>query len=77
MKLGCCRGHRFNETNAKWIRHANGKYYAQCRICNSLRMKLRYRHDENFRNRERQRSLARYYEKKENAHVNAKFQIRL
>ena len=58
----CMRGHAMTESNSLWYPHtSNGKLYAACRACNTLRKRLRYRSDPDYQKRERARCLANYH----------------
>jgi hypothetical protein len=54
IKTHCIRGHRWTEKNTKLSLHiSNGKYYRVCRRCNADRMKLKYRTDDDYRQKQK------------------------
>jgi len=60
MTPRCRHGHLYTEANTRWYTNA-GKPYRQCRTCASNRMRLKYRNDEAYREKQKHRCLARYY----------------
>ena len=57
----CPRNHLYTPATEKWYTHSNGKVYRTCGTCHALRARLKYRHDEAHREREKARGLARYH----------------
>jgi hypothetical protein len=57
----CPRNHLYTPQTEKWYTHSNGKRYRTCGACAAMRARLRYRHDAAFREREKQRGIARYW----------------
>lgn len=53
----CKRGHAYTLKNTRWYTHsANGKSYRTCRRCISMRVRLKYRHDDAWREKEKLRA---------------------
>ena len=57
----CKRGHPRDKAVTRWQVHENGRAYRACRACQRLCARLRYRNDDNYREKEKQRTLANYY----------------
>lgn len=58
----CRRGHLQIEANRSPYRQsASGIQYYRCRLCLSARVRLKYRNDEAYREREKRRCLDIYY----------------
>jgi len=64
----CPHGHLWTEENTKYAKRPDGHTFKRCRACHAGRMRLRYRNDDAFREREKARNLARYYANKD-AHL--------
>ena len=60
----CPAGHPFDEANARYYAGPKGKPYRQCRECARKRQRLKYRHDDTYREAEKSRNLDRYYANK-------------
>ena len=61
----CPHGHPWTEANTKYAKRPDGRTFKQCRACHTGRIRLRYRNDDAFREREKARTLARYYAARE------------
>lgn len=56
----CPQRHEFTEANTRWITAATGRRYRQCRACHNDRARLKYRHDDAWREKEKQRTRDNY-----------------
>jgi hypothetical protein len=57
----CKYGHVYNVENTHWYKNKNGKMYKQCRKCHAKQEKLRYRNNEEYRERSKVQAKNRYY----------------
>ena len=63
MTPRCIHGHLYTEANTRWIVKKRGDktYHAkQCKTCHRNRTTLKYRNDEEFRERQKARTRALY-----------------
>ena len=63
----CVHGHEFTEENTRWYKgsYNSNKFYRMCVACHLKRERLRYRHDDGYRSRQRKQGLANYYKRQE------------
>ena len=73
MTTHCRRGHPWTDANTRWlVSSLTGKPFRQCKLCKRIKEKLRYRHDEAFRNKQKAKALDRSYRRKENQHADVR-----
>jgi len=61
----CRRGHPWNDVNSGYrIDHRTGRTYRVCRMCASMRERLKYRNDAEYREREKTRCRNNYRAKR-------------
>jgi len=66
----CPAGHPRIESNLYTFRHSNGREYQACRTCQRRRLNLKYRHDDEWREKVKTKNLERYYRNKSEEHAN-------
>ena len=57
----CRHGHPWNEANTRWIDSAAKGVYRQCRACARHKQKLKYRINDEFREKQKRRTLERHH----------------
>ena len=65
MQPVCKRGHPRTPWNIRWNIRSDGRRYSICKPCQCFRHKLKYRKDDAFREREKQRTRENYHRRKE------------
>ena len=60
----CPSNHLQVEPDIYWVTHANGRRYRRCKICHATRMRLKYRNDDEWREKQKAKARGSYYARK-------------